>query len=224
MNNSDKNLTGISTSPDMAAEMLEAANEVPPTSMGTQFGDEVIRFDVARGVEPKHRSYGTVPPPEPELLTNMLGARLAFERTGVRLYEILISKVDALGSFEGGPDREQLQSILNEEHCHFSLLHQTILDVGGDPTAVTPAADLTGVLGGGILQVTSDARTTVLECLQAILVAELADNAGWEELTAIARELGNDELAESFTEAEKTEQNHLTLVKGWIAAGQGRQS
>ena len=41
----------------------------------------------------------------PTQFLDKLGERLAFERTGVRLYEALISKHEALGSFAGGPDR-----------------------------------------------------------------------------------------------------------------------
>jgi rubrerythrin len=223
MNKSDKNQTGVSSNPQMAARMLAIVDDVPPTSTGTPYGDDAVRFDYTQAVEPKHRSYGSVPPPKPQLLTDQLGARLAFERTGVRLYEALISKVDALGSFKGGPDRTQLQALLNDEHCHFSLLHAAILELGGDPTVVTPAADLVGVIASGVLKVITDPRTTVLESLEAILVAELADTAGWNALTAIARKAGKKKLARSFAEAEQTEEKHRALVTAWIAAGQGRK-
>ncbi len=218
MNRSNKNKTGVSSDPTMAAAMLAAVDEVPPTSTGSRYGDDAVRFAYARAVEPNERSYGTVPPPKPKLLTDKLGERLAFERTGVRLYEALIAKLDALGSYPGGPARAQLEALRNEEHCHFSLVHAAIVELGGDPTAVTPAADLAGVVAGGVLQVIVDPRTTVVESLEAILVAELADNAAWDMLTKIARALGKDELAEAFAKAEQTEQNHEKLVSDWLAA------
>ena len=58
----------------------------------------------------------------------------------------------------------------------------------------TPCADVTGAESIGLLQVVSDPKTTVDQSLHAILVAELADNAGWEELIALAREMGQDDM------------------------------
>jgi hypothetical protein len=50
-------------------------------------------------------------------------------------------------------------------------------------------------------------------------VAELTDNASWELLIVLARELGHDNLAEDFQLALDAEQEHLMLVKGWLTAG-----
>jgi hypothetical protein len=49
---------------------------------------------------------------KPTLLLDKLGERLAFERSGTRLYEALVSKHDAFGSFSGGPSREDLEHVL----------------------------------------------------------------------------------------------------------------
>ena len=219
MNKSDKNKTGVSANPVMAKQMLAVVDNVPVMATGSAFGDDGVRVDYAKAVPAHERSYGSVPPPEPKLLTNKLGERLAFERTGVRLYEILISKLDALGSFKGGPKREDLQALLNDEHCHFSLVHAAILELGGDPTMVTPAADLVGILASGVLKVMADPRTTLLESLEAVLVAELADTAGWNMLVAIARAAGKKKLAKAFEVAEQTEELHREKVQSWIAAG-----
>jgi hypothetical protein len=43
------------------------------------------------------------------LLVDKLGERLAFERSGTRLYETLLSKFDSYGPFEGGPERAELE-------------------------------------------------------------------------------------------------------------------
>jgi ferritin-like metal-binding protein YciE len=67
-----------------------------------------------------------------------------------------------------------------------------------------------------------DPRTTLLQSLEAILIAELADNACWEALIALAQQAGEDTLVQPFEQALVTEQEHLMKVRTWLAAGQGR--
>ena len=86
---------------------------------------------------------------EPDTLMDKLGERLAFERTGVRLYEALITKCsadDVAGPLlDLGIDVQQLSMIRDEEDRHFLLVSEAIVTLGGDPTAVTPCADVAGV-------------------------------------------------------------------------------
>src|SRR5215208_7192398 len=49
-------------------------------------------------------------------------------------------------SLTGGPSREDLQQILDDEFNHFTMLTQTMEQLGGDPTAVTPSANLHATL------------------------------------------------------------------------------
>jgi rubrerythrin len=154
---------------------------------------------------------------ETTLLLDKLGERLAFERTGTRLYETLLEKV-ADGGFDGGPSRSDLERIRDEEAAHFRMLHEKVVELDGDPTAVTPSADVAGVASTGVVAVVSDARTSLAESLEAILVAELADRDGWERLVALAEQAGQDDLAQAGREAERTEQEHLTKVRGWLSA------
>ena len=151
-----------------------------------------------------------------------LGERLAFERTGTRLYEVLVSKHEAFGSFAGGPSRDDLEHIRQEEFEHYTLLQSVITQLGGDPTAVTPSADLHATAAHGIQMVLVDPRTTLLQSLEAILLAELADNACWEALIALAQQAGEAALVEPFERALTAEQEHLQKVRAWLAAGQGR--
>ena len=62
-----------------------------------------------------------------------LGERLAFERSGTRLYEALVSKHNAFGSFAGGPRKGDLEEILQEEFGHFTMLSSTIEQLAGTP-------------------------------------------------------------------------------------------
>src|SRR5688500_10516581 len=98
------NRTGIATSPRLAEEMVEGTREFPPTTDGDERTIGVLRGDYARESE----GLGSIPPPtnlrgmamtalrgvlgqRPTVMLDKLGERLAFERTGVRLYEALIS-------------------------------------------------------------------------------------------------------------------------------------
>ena len=151
-----------------------------------------------------------------------LGERIAFERTGTRLYEALVSKHEGFGSFEGGPSREELVEILEEEHRHFSMRTETMHGLGGDPTAMTPSADRAAVVASGVQKVVTDPRTTLLESLEAILVAELADADGWHALRALAESAREDDLVRRCAEAEAREAEHLEKVRRWVTAGAER--
>jgi hypothetical protein len=93
-----------------------------------------------------------------------------------------------------------------------------MVSLGGDPTAMTPCADVTAVASSGLMQVLNDPRTTLAQCLNAILTAELTDNAGWELLSSLADTGGETDLAGRFLGALAQEQQHLLVIKNWLAA------
>ncbi len=154
----------------------------------------------------------------PEVLINKLGERLAFERTGVRLYEALIFKCQAT------PDKrildvvstDTLRQFRNEEEEHFFLIKEIIEDLGADPTAMTPDADVCALASLGIPKVLTEPRTTITQCLQAILTAELSDNAGWGLLQELAEGMGQDQLAKKCRHAHSQEQIHAETVTQWL--------
>jgi rubrerythrin len=82
----------------------------------------------------------------------------------------------------------------------------------------TPCADISGVLSQGVMQVVSDPRTTVVECLEAVLNAELMDNDGWSMLLKLMESKGGGEFTDQIEEAEEHEREHLTMVRGWLSA------
>lgn len=229
------NLTGLVTAPQRSQEMLTGTEEFPPSSEGSAEDLALVRIAYAKEVEPlgsmpllvhakgKGKSAAKAVKGEQLLLfMDKLGERLAFERTGTRLYEALVSKHDAFGSFAGGPSREALEHIRQEEYQHFTLLQSVIEQLDGDPTVVTPSANLHATAAHGIQMVIVDPRTTLLQSLEAILIAELADNACWEALIELAQEAGKDTFVQQFQEALRNEQDHLDKVQAWLAAGQGR--
>ena len=146
-----------------------------------------------------------------------LSERLAFERTGTRLYEALLNKCDALGEQSPGPTLEDIEHIGREELEHFLLINKTIAEIGGDPTVQSPSADVAGVASMGIMQVLTDPRSSMAQCLQAMLTAELTDNAGWELLINLADNLGYDDLKTEFESALANEEEHLLNVRNWLS-------
>lgn len=212
------NRTGIAAAPDRGAQMITAVEEFPPTSEGNALAVAAVRVQYAQDSADEGADLSQ----ETSLLLDKLGERIAFERTGTRLYEALLSKHDAYGSFEGGPSRDDITLILSEELQHFRMLVELVKALGADPTELTPSANVQLTASHGVGQVLVDPRTTLLQSLEAILLAELTDNECWETLTGLARLAGQEELAEQCEAALLTEQEHLEKVRSWLAAGQGR--
>lgn len=230
------NRTGIGTSPIESKKSIEGAVEGGFSTPGDGRGIHATRAVYMKESLARDEGLGTVPPPatlkgvaktglamlkghKASVFLDKLGERIAFERTGTRLYEAALAKLEVYGSWEGGPSREQLQKILTDELSHFVLVSEAMVKLGGDPTAMTPSADLAAVASEGIPKVLVDPRTNLRQSLEALLVAELTDNAGWELLIELARGLGQDELVTRFQAALDAEAEHLVWVTKWVAAG-----
>jgi hypothetical protein len=152
---------------------------------------------------------------QPQLLLDKLGERLAFERSGTRLYDALITKFEALQDGTTSMTLADLQKIRQDEARHFQIVAAAIDSLGGDPTAQTPCADVTGVETMGLMQVLNDPRTTLAQSLHAILVAEMTDNAGWELLIALAEDQRQNSMISDFSVALDEERAHLQMVRNW---------
>jgi hypothetical protein len=176
---------------------------------------------------------GSVPPPgtlrgmvttglnklsgrSPEVLIDKLGERLAFERSGTRLYEAMIMKCLALENAGETVPVADLERMRDQEAEHFALLTEALTSLGADPTAQTPAADVAAVQTLGILQAVSDPRTNLAQSLNALLSAELVDHAAWELLIQLTEQMGQDEWASRFRHALAQETEHKQLVQGWL--------
>ena len=203
------NHSGMQGSPD-ADEMLENIKLTKP-KRGDERALAKVRAEYGEQADP----VGTLPDPQEgasAVLMDKLGERLAFERSGTRLYDALLVKCETLG---GEIQAKDVQHIRDEEAMHFALLGAAIQSLGGDPTQQTPCADVAGVEGMGLMQVLTDPKTTLAQALHAILVAEMTDNAGWEELISLTEHAGNDDLVKRFAKARDEEQEHLEKVQAW---------
>lgn len=228
-NGKKRNRTGLMSSPHAEA-MLEVPGLTDPARADGELDKEHARY-----LE-QADSLGSIPAQTPSktpggakaakalkgqaaaTLIDKSAERLAFERTGVRLYQCLLGKMDACGSFDGGPSIDQAREIRDQELQHAQLLTECLQAMGADPTAVTPSADLVGIEGQGLGAVLADARTDVGQSMHALLVAELADREGWTMLCDLARQLGQDDMADRFETAQREEEEHLERVRGWLEA------
>jgi rubrerythrin len=206
-------------SPELTAELIEAAVNSAP---GIEGGDAEIALHRSEFIK-QSDPIGSLPVTEKErrgeaVLLDKLGERLAFERQGVRLYQALINKCESLGNLNKiGPSLEDLRHIQQEEKEHFALLKEIVMESGGDPTVQTPSADVSSVFALGPMQVLTDPRTTMSQCLQAVLTTELVDNDGWELLKELATAMGRADLAEQFEDALSDEDEHLEKVRFWLS-------
>jgi hypothetical protein len=224
-----KNRTGVDMSPIDIKEMLALVESTPPSSQGDASAIAKIRDQYIS----ERETLGSIPPPgtlkgmastamgkltgkNPEAFIDKLGCRLAFERTGVRLYDAMIAKCSAGAIGAQGIPLDTLWEFRNQELQHFKLVESAIRSIGADPTAQTPAADVDGMIALGIVQVLTDPRTSAGQCLDAILTVELTDNAAWELLIALATRMGMDDMARDFQGALQQEQNHLMYVRQWF--------
>lgn len=220
------NRTGMQSSPELAEEIVEGANSATPSSEGgaediAEYRGEYIAEGFPIGSMPNMPASeeGTADEEEAGMAVflDKLSERLAFERQGTRLYEALLNKCQTLGESAPGPTLEDIEHIGSEELQHFLLINRAITEIGGDPTVQSPCADVAGVTSMGILQVLTDPRSSLAQCLQAMLTAELTDNDGWQLLIKLADNLGYDDLKAEFETALEHEEEHLLNVRNWLS-------
>jgi bacterioferritin (cytochrome b1) len=223
------NRTGLQMSPVQSQEMLDNM-DVDVVESALSRGDSLsgVRLSYIAEADP----LGSVPAPgtlkgmaksgakmltgrRPQAFIDKLAERLAFERGGTRLYDAVLVKFQAYSDELEGVNEAEVLEIRNAEAAHANLVSRCIEMLGADPTAQTPCADLVGIQTMGLLQAASDPRTTLAQTLSCALAAELIDNAGWENLIALAEKMGNDAMADEFRAALVEEREHLWKVTSW---------
>ncbi|WP_058534024.1 ferritin-like domain-containing protein [Legionella saoudiensis] len=207
-----KNCTGVQLSPSNKRKMLSAVQSHPADIEGDQFDLAAERIKMTQNSE----LIGTLTLSSQKETDSMrvfidkLGERLAYERTGVRLYEAALAKVKA---HKRNDLSKKLMHIKEQEAKHMILVMNTLKNINEDPTEMTPCADLSGVLGQGFVQVLTDPRTTITQMLNALLSVELTDNAAWELLIKLALKNEKEKIAKDFQIALEEEEEHLSMIK-----------
>jgi len=229
------NRTGMQMSP-LHGEMLrrsarDAAVVADMSTEGVEQPEATLMAETRREYINEAEALGSVPPPGTitgalksgvglmtgkrlQVLIDKVAERMAFERGGTRLYDAALVKVLALA--HGTPVTvERMKHIRDQEAEHAELLRQALVDLGADPTAQTPCADLVGVQAMGLMQSVTDPRTSLPQTLSSLMAAELIDVTSWEMLSRLARSLGHDPLADRFDQALEQETQHLNTIAGW---------
>jgi ferritin-like metal-binding protein YciE len=222
-----RNRTGVQTSPQLSKEMNDLVQPVSAETADASPLNEV-RLLYIREADP----LGSIPPPatikgavktaakllqgeRPQAFIDKLAERLAYERSGTRLYDAVIAKFMAHEGELQSASLQEVTEIRNEEASHAALIRTCLEQLGADPTAQTPSADLVGVATAGFLQAAADPRTTLAQTLQVALAAELVDVASWEMLISLAEQMGQDGMVERFRKALDHETEHVAKVRGW---------
>ena len=222
-----RNRTGVQTSPQLSKEMNDLVQPVSAETADASPLNEV-RLLYIREADP----LGSIPPPatikgavktaakllqgeRPQAFIDKLAERLAYERSGTRLYDAVIAKFMAHEGELQNASLQEVTEIRNEEASHAALIRTCLEQLGADPTAQTPSADLVGVATAGFLQAAADPRTTLAQTLQVALAAELVDVASWEMLISMAEQMGQDGMVERFRRALDHETEHVAKVRGW---------
>lgn len=223
MNSNAFNCTGSKLDPASKKKMIYAVTTHPADIEGDEFFLAEERIQMTKRANP----VGSIAIPlennlnnkevviEAKVFIDKLGERLAYERTGVRLYEAAIAKADAFKRIDLS---QSLTHIKEEESEHMFLVMKAIKNIGADPTEMTPCADISGVIGQGFIQVLADPRTSVAQMLNTLLSVELTDNAAWELLVNLAMKNGQEKIAKSFQKAIRQEEEHLHLIKTLLDA------
>lgn len=222
------NRTGMGMAPKEGKLQEENAWKAVPAASGDAGELRSLRASYEADAEP----VGSVPPPsslkgmaksalqmgmgrDPVGFIDKLGERLAYERAGTRLFELLIGKFESGNSPTGEADLETLVRFRNQELSHFKMLWDCVEKLGADPTVQTPSADVSGVKAQGLVATLSDPRTTFAHALDAMLIAELTDNEGWRMLIDLAEGMGQKEMVDNFNIALADENIHLEHIRRW---------
>ncbi|MFN7132799.1 MAG: hypothetical protein ACK4N5_12010 [Myxococcales bacterium] len=148
-----------------------------------------------------------------EKFLDLLCERWLFERNGVELYDRVVDKLDRHGHHD---EARALRRFRDEEDRHRVLLESVIAEQGGDVGRETPSQMPVRVESRAFERIVADARGPIA-LLHVLLAAELEDHAGWELLIALAREVGQREVADAFASAFAEETAHLEGVKRLLA-------
>ena len=148
----------------------------------------------------------------PAKVIDLLAERLTFERAGVKLYDAMIERMRQTPDPMLKALLPQMQEHRDEEKEHEEWLEAQIRELGGDVHAPTEKSILVQNESSGIERVVKR-DPSLPHDFHALLAAELADNAGWDLLVALADELGDRSAKKEFKKRLHEEEEHLLLVR-----------
>ena len=143
---------------------------------------------------------------------DLLSERLAFERSGVKLYDTLLGRLRATEDRTLKALLGDVKEHREEEKEHEEWLEGQIRALGGDAHAPTERSVLVQAESEGVERVMRR-DDSILHDFHALLTAELADNAGWDLLVQIADEFGDSAAKKEFKKRLHEEEKHLLFVR-----------
>ncbi|HWE26952.1 MAG TPA: hypothetical protein VHB97_03075 [Polyangia bacterium] len=144
-----------------------------------------------------------------------LAQRWVVERAAVTMYALATARLRVntlLGSLI--PD---LQRFGAQEQLHADMVAQLLGELGHKDArseAATPGVNLAASTMAAILESLRAPGATARSVLEAVLMAERLDIAGWDVLTDLAKEVGLDEdYLRSFRAAGREEREHEYVIR-----------
>jgi rubrerythrin len=153
----------------------------------------------------------------PEKLLDLLNERLTFERTGVKLYDMVLAKLNICKDQTFTPMIGQIKSVREQEKEHEEWLEDCIRALGGTAHEETDLSELITRESKGVLDVVAT-DDEIPHLFHAVLTAELVDNNGWKLLLELADEADDDEARREFRKRTREEEDHLVFIRSVVAA------
>jgi bacterioferritin (cytochrome b1) len=153
----------------------------------------------------------------PEKLIDLLQERRTFERTNVKLYDRVLSLMEASKDPQILGMLDTMQAYRDEEAEHQAWLEEQIHALGGDVNAESELSRLAATESRGIEEVILRQDLALQHLFHALMAAELVDNAGWDLLVALAEEADDDEALDAFTLRQAEEEDHLDYLQQTMA-------
>jgi bacterioferritin (cytochrome b1) len=145
-------------------------------------------------------------------VVDLLNERLAFERTGVRLYDTVLARLQVSSEPGFKALARQVQEQRDEEKEHEEWLEEQIRALGGTAHGLSEHAVLAQAESEGVERVIRR-DDSIPHDFHALLTAELADTAGWDLLVQIADEFGDSKAKKEFKKRLQEEEKHLLFVR-----------
>lgn len=114
---------------------------------------------------------------------------LEHERSGVRLYELGLQRVD------DEDRRDHIEQFLDETRGHVRLLTSLIRELGGDPDERSESAELDREKTEALIETGDvDGDAGLLSYFESLMIAEFVDHANWALLEKLSSVIDDDEV------------------------------
>ena len=147
-----------------------------------------------------------------------VGERLYFEKTILKGYDALISKCELFSAdlLPAELDIIDLVEIRSQKHRFVKLLASTLEGLGGEGLSERPPSGSLLLAITGVCRAIEDVTAGIEQSLECLLIAELADDEGWDLLICDCDDLGLAGLSASLDSVQEISESHTEMVREWI--------